>query len=301
MFNKRILITGGTGLVGQALLNALEQQGAQVTILSRQKNKAENSIQVDFLNPTNLDQACLNQQIIFHCASYVAPKNSADPEQGSAHFKITVEGTKQLLNAAIKNKVKQFIFISSSRAIAPINDYGRAKQQAEQLLLAKKDQINISILRLPAVYTDQPIRAIGQIYHRILNNKLPPLPDMKEQRSFIHLDDVIHALLLIAEKPQAIGQIYQVTDGEVYSFYQIQQMIRKQLNKPAPKIIIPYVILQIMATIGSLLETTLKKEMPINLKKLTKLNQSTWIDDQKIRQELGYQEEHHLNKIIKNF
>jgi len=55
----------------------------------------------------NLNQACTQQALIFHLASFNPPKNSPDPEQGQAHFEVTVKGTQYLLQAAIQNKVKQ--------------------------------------------------------------------------------------------------------------------------------------------------------------------------------------------------
>ncbi len=294
MNSKRILVTGGTGLLGQALIQKLRSLKAELTVLSRTSHQEQGYIQGDLALNLNLTTACKNQALIFHLASFNPPAHCTEPEQGQAHFDVTVKGTQYLLQAAIKNKVQRLIFVSSQRAIEATTDYGKAKRQAEALLFEAQKQIEISIVRLPALYTDELNPTIRQLY------QLPPLPKMGEQRSFISVSDAIQALLLIATKQAAIGQLYQVTDGQQYSLYSIQQQIRRSLNKPEPKIVIPFWILKIMAFIGDILETLCQRQMPINHARLIKLSQSTGMEDQKIRQELGYQETTTLDQKIAN-
>jgi len=277
MLNKNVLVTGGTGLLGQALAKELQQQKFNVHILSRQKINNPHYIQADLTQNYDLDQACAGQQFIFHLASFNPPKNAKDPEQGQAHFDVTVTGTQNLLKAAIANKVKRIIFVSSQRAIEAESDYGKAKQQAELLLMEAKEQIEISIIRLPALFTDD----LNPIIKQILNNKLF-LPNMGEQRSFIYINDAIAALILIANAKKANGEIFQATDGQSYSLYEIQQMTGSK--RP-----IPLFLLIIMAKVGDILQWLLKRPMPINQQRLNKLKQSTWMDDQKLCQQLGYQ------------
>ncbi len=104
----------------------------------------------------------------------------------------------------------------------------------------------------------------------------------------IHVDDVVRALRLAAEKSEAGGQVYIVTDGQTYSTRQIYTLICRALGKPVPRWAVPTVVLRGAARCGDVLERLLHRRVPLTSATLDKLIGSAWYSSEKITRELGY-------------
>jgi len=114
-----ILVTGGTGFVGENLTKKLLNKSNKLRCLIRKSSITENMqklgveiIEGDISNYNSLDKATKNIDIVYHCAELVtdwAPINQ--------FVRINLDGTRNLIEASIKNKVKKFIYISSNDAI----------------------------------------------------------------------------------------------------------------------------------------------------------------------------------------
>lgn len=137
------LVTGGTGSFGSALSSHLlaDPDGPRIRILSRDEHKQDDMqsacpagprltyIIGDVRNSQTLDVAADGCAAIVHAAALKIVK------QGEIHpdeFNMTnVEGTRNVVSAAIANRVPHSLFISSDKAVQPINNYGKSKAAAE--------------------------------------------------------------------------------------------------------------------------------------------------------------------------
>jgi uncharacterized protein YbjT (DUF2867 family) len=135
---KTILVTGGTGNLGQEVVNQLINKNYRVSILSSQQNpvfhQAVEIYKGDLGENTGLAEATADADIIIHCAS--SPK---DPQ------KIDIEGTCNLLAAINKNKTQHFIYISIVGVDKSDYPYYQAKHKVEKMIA--ESGVPFSILR----------------------------------------------------------------------------------------------------------------------------------------------------------
>jgi UDP-N-acetylglucosamine 4,6-dehydratase len=145
---KRILITGGTGTIGRRLVERLLLENPKVIrIFSRDEHK-QYEMGIDFKNDAEhlrfligdvrdkqrLNRAMEDIDYVFHCAAMKhVPACEYNPFEA---VQTNVIGTQNVIQAAIENKVKKVLFISTDKAISPTNTYGATKLTAERLISA---------------------------------------------------------------------------------------------------------------------------------------------------------------------
>ncbi len=144
---KTVLITGGTGSFGNALLERiLKTDIAEVRIFSRDEKKQED-MRIAFANtrlkfyigdvrdPGSIGQAMAGVDFVFHAAALKqVPSCEFYPMEA---VRTNVYGTENMLNAAIASKVKNVVVLSTDKAVYPINAMGISKAMAEKLMVAK--------------------------------------------------------------------------------------------------------------------------------------------------------------------
>jgi len=154
-----ILITGGSGLLGSRLAIELSKNHL-VTLVSRKKLISINNIKNEFVKEYNQTQLA-KQDIIIHAAS---PNNMEC--DNSEIYKNYIEDTEKLILSSSKNKIKKFIFTSSTRIYGNngigeisennpivINDnYSKMKGHIENLLIDSSDKLDSSIVRISNSY-----------------------------------------------------------------------------------------------------------------------------------------------------
>ncbi len=146
--DKYILITGGTGYIGQLLIEKLlEFQPRVIRILDinetalfnlRQKHRGEEKylrfLLGDIRSLNRLQYAFRGIDIVFHCAAY---KHVVECEYNPIDaVETNINGTSNVIQAAIEKNVKKVIFTSSDKAANPSNTMGVTKLMAEKLMIA---------------------------------------------------------------------------------------------------------------------------------------------------------------------
>lgn len=321
---QRILVTGATGFIGRRLIDALRQRsGATILVVTRDvariasiwPNGSVTGRIGDLARAESLNDVIGNGvETVFHLAGYTHAIDISPDEEERMHHRITVAGTEALLAAASRAGVRRFVFVSSVKAIgeggdslidegqapAPTTSYGRAKRAAEELVLAagQRTGMHVAILRLPLVYGTGNKGNIPRMIVAIDRGRFPPLPEVGNKRSMVHADDVVQALLLAADKSEANGQIYLVTDGKAYSSRGIYLAICRALGKAPWRWAVPAVVLRAAAHAGDLFKRLFGCRLPFNSEVLNKLLGSAWYSDAKIRRELGYNPRHTLESAL---
>lgn len=145
---KKILITGGTGTIGQHLTRRLLQEEPEVIrVFSRDEykqfemaqdfNKYSSKLRFligDVRDQLRLIRAMEDIDYVFHCAAMKhVPACEYNPFEA---VQTNVMGTQNVIQAALENKVKKVLFTSTDKAISPTNTYGATKLTAERLISA---------------------------------------------------------------------------------------------------------------------------------------------------------------------
>lgn len=119
-----ILVTGGAGLVGKELIIQLLQAGKQVraiynkTKLADFKNDNLQQMQCDILDVIGLEEAMKDVDQVYHCAAIV----TFNPKRRQEMFRINIEGTANVVNAALDAGVKKMVYVSSVAALGRIRE-----------------------------------------------------------------------------------------------------------------------------------------------------------------------------------
>ena len=145
--NKKLLITGGTGSFGNAVLSKfLKTDLSEIRIFSRDEKKQEdmrirlNNKMLKFYigdvrDYESISAAMIGVDYVFHAAALKqVPSCEFYPIQA---VKTNILGAENVLEAAYKNKVKRTIVLSTDKAVYPINAMGLSKAMMEKLMVAK--------------------------------------------------------------------------------------------------------------------------------------------------------------------
>lgn len=289
---RTVLVTGASGFVGRQLQQQLQDsRSVQVLTLVRPQH--------DLLQPGTLaglfhSAAQDNNQSIdtvYHLAAY-AHVNQA---QIKALYATNVDGTANLLRAAIAGGVRRFVYVSSILADPdydqPRTAYGDAKQRAEALLQAAHaaGDIEVVILRPVNVYGPGMKGNLMTLLRLLDKGLMPPLPRFTQAFSLMGVQDLCQAVMLAAHCPVGgSAPVYALTDGQVYDIKAIEQAMRTALGKTQPAWATPKPVFYL----GALVLEILGRLLPLNnspgLRSYRALARNYTVDSTASQRDLGY-------------
>ena len=325
--NNRLLITGATGFVGQALCcYLLVQKGLVVPEPSDYREGQERAeaqenpfshdtniqllirepadinkiplqlgagvIQGSLQDETSLVAACFGINQIIHLAgvAHVA-KGSEQQAMDTA-----IQGTHNLLDAAIDAGVGRIVYLSSSLAEAAassegdVTAYGESKLQAERLLqsASSEGKIEVVILRAVNVYGPGMKGNIASMISMIDRGRLPPLPRLNSKISLLSADDLAQALLLALDVRETKQQVYTLTDGEQYSIEDIQSAIYRTLGKRMPRWRTPHMVLYAASLIAGAVSSITGEGGAISSRTYRNLTSDNLFSNERAIADLGF-------------
>ena len=249
----KILVTGGAGFIGFHLSKKLVGLPAKVIIYDnlssgRMENvrdvpKAE-FVEGDILNSKqlySLDKA----ELIFHLAAQVVVPYSM--ENPTEDFETNARGTLNVLEKARKDD-SRIIFASSaavygnpsimptpeSYGFHPFSCYGLSKVVGEEYceMYAKQYGLDVTVLRFANVYGSRCHGVISDFFDKISRNrsKLEIIGTGLQSRDFVHVSDVVEALLSAAALEKALGETFNIGFGKTTKIIDLAKLILKILN-----------------------------------------------------------------------
>ncbi len=309
---KKVLLTGANGFIGQVLAQKLSELGVEITFLVRNNqtpSPLHNTVVLDLTDAWQINP-CEGIDTVFHLAgkAHALSEIAADDAQYHA---INTQGTHKLLAAAKQAGVERFIFFSSVKAVAdssllideavdtlPDTPYGLSKRAAEQLVLQGDFVPHPVIVRPCMVYGNTHKGNLPRMIKAIERGFFPPLPEVYNRRTMVHVEDVVQAALLTAQHPQACGQTYIISDGSTYSSRQLYESICHALNKHIPHWNIPLSLLNRLAKIGDDIGRLNGHRFIFDSQALDKLLGSAWYSSAKIERELNFKARYTLEQAL---
>jgi len=234
MFRKSsLLITGGTGSFGNAVLDKfLNTDISEIRILSRDEKK-QHDMRVAYNNPKikffigdvrdrdSIKSAVKDVDYIFHAAALKqVPSCEFFPIEA---VKTNVLGTDNVLSVAIENNVKKVICLSTDKAVYPINAMGTSKAMMEKVFVAKSRTSDSTVIcgtRYGNVMASRG-SVIPHFYHQIKSGNDITVTDPNMTRFMMTLDDAVNLVLYAFENGNS-GDIFvqkspSITIGELAS------------------------------------------------------------------------------------
>jgi len=265
---QRVLVTGGAGFIGSATVNVLKTKGYDVVIadnLSKHASKTRNDVKfinTDLTKKENAEKAMSGIDYVIHLAAkiggigyfhkYPATIISENNQLNSAIF-----------NAAVKNKIKRIVYISSSMVFEntnrypsceedvknippPTSAYGFSKLSGEKYCEAYHDEygLNYTIIRPFNAYgiNERPGTEIGyahvipDLIKKMLQGQYPLelLGDGKQTRCFTHVSDIAEGIIAAMEKKEGENNDFNISNEEEIQIIDLAKKLWELLKIEKP-------------------------------------------------------------------
>ena len=221
-----VALTGATGFVGQAVLDAAARQGIAVRALTRRPQAEREGVEWvrgSLSDAGSLKELCDGTDAVIHVAGLT---NTPDPREFET---ANVDGTRKLLHAAKAQGVGRFVFTSSLSAREPsLSLYGASKANAEAFV--ETSGLDVTIVRPPAVYGPRD-RDMFELFRAAQYGVVPVPP--RGRTSVIHVDDLAECLLALARDRSTIGATLEPDDGHPggYEHSEMARLIGRAVGK----------------------------------------------------------------------
>jgi nucleoside-diphosphate-sugar epimerase len=298
----RILVTGATGNIASALIPRLVEEGHTVRALVRPTSKAEvlkawpvELYRGDLTKPESLRGLGDGVDAAYHLGGALWTTNVRYLHAAN------VNGTGALATLLADRQLSRFIFTSFPQVLGPadrampedadphpLGNHARWKLEAEHWLLAmhRERKFPVTILRLGTVYG--PGMQIIELYRRLLRWRLMATFGWGRYLThFVHIDDVVAALLLALENEHAVGRVYHVCDDQPVPHRVFVNAMADSLGVTHP-LPMPVPVFRAAAAAAGLGERLTGRAPFLTQDAITMAMQPTWADTSRIKAELGF-------------
>lgn len=276
---KRILLTGGSGFLGQYLVERLLNGGYEVTCILRRKSsrvcKGVNIVYADIQK--EIPQSAFSGiSIVIHAAS-----ESHLPDW-KTNYMTNVIGTKNIIKACKNNKIRKLIYISSINVkMRNKGSYGKTKKMAE--ICVRKSGLDFVVIRPSMIYGAGDSNLSKTIS---IVKAFPIVPIIGSGNALmqpVYVEDVVEAVSQCL-KQDVRKKIYNIVGPESFTFNEYIDMILQQIGKKKSKLHIPFIFAKLCAM---LLEKVCKSP-PITMEQVYSMSQGQKFDIKVETKELGY-------------
>lgn len=263
----RILVTGASGFVGNALCAALFKRNWPVARTSRLQEAPE-TIAIGAIDATTNWTVALHQcEVVVHLAGRVHVMRDTVADTHAAFRIVNVDGTLNLARQAAAAGVKRFVFVSSigvngsqtapgtpfseSDQPKPHNAYALSKWEAEQGLrqIARETGLEVTIIRPPLVYGHNAPGNFGSLVRVVQRGWPLPLGAVHNLRSLVALDNLVDFIVTCITHPKAASQTFVVSDGWDVSTTELVHGLAHAAGIPVRLLPMPVWALQAAATL----------------------------------------------------
>jgi len=221
----RVLVTGGAGFIGSHLVSAWLDRGAEVLVYDNFVSGRREFlplgeielVEADLLDEDELNAATEGTDVLVHCAA--DPDVRVGAEHAGRHYEQNVQATQNAIEAARVNDVDEVQFMSTSTVygevevfptpetfgpMKPISTYGASKLAGEAVVSGHAQTFDFDAICYRFANVLGPRLTHGVIYdfvHKLLDDPstLEILGDGKQQKSYIHIDDMVDAIFTLSD------------------------------------------------------------------------------------------------------
>lgn len=295
----KIAITGGCGFIGSRLIEELKNDNHEIVII----DKANSETPINILDQEKLNAGVAGCDAIIHLAA--AHRDDIFPR--SIYYEENGQGTLNVTKAAENNGIKRIIFTSTvavyalnagepdeQSAVAPFNDYGKSKLEAEEHIRAwqNKSPDNIATIIRPVVVFGENNR--GNVYNlisQIARGKFLMIGQGENKKSMAYVGNV--AAFIKECLAQEKSDLYNYADKPDLKTNELIDTIYKKLNRKKPSLIIPYWF-GLLAGFGfDVLAKITGKNFPVSMIRIKKFCADTSVASEK-KNQTGFVPKHSL-------
>ncbi len=304
----KVLVTGGTGFTGKALVRRLIEMGHQVVALDYKEGLKTQEIrdwgaEVILGSVTDMDvvrRSVEGAEVVHHVAA--AFREMDVPERH--YYEVNVEGTRNVLQAALDAGVRKVIYCSTcgvhgnvdhppageDAPIRPADYYQRTKWEAEPLAREFFERgLRTTILRPAAIYGPGDPERFYLIFKRVAGGTFPMFGNGRTLYHPLYIDNLIDAFILAMEDGKGDGEAYLIADEQ---YIEIEDLVRRVGKALGTDVRIPHYPVWPVIVAGHIVEKACKPfgiNPPIFPRRVDWYRQNRAFRIDKARKDLGYQ------------
>jgi NADH dehydrogenase len=269
----KVLVTGGTGVVGESAVKALHARGHSVRVLSRNAGRGEKwwpegieGWAGDISDDASIRGSANGCDVVLHVAGIVEEKPPKVTFQG-----VNIDGTRYVTMEAERAGVKKLVYVSSLGAERGESEYHRSKFVAEDVVRAfSRDWV---VLRPGAVYGpgDEHVSVLLQMIRSL--PMIPTIGDGNQRFQPVWHEDLAEALALAVERDDIGCTTLEIAGPDLTSQNDLTDRLRKLTDRAAPQAPLP----EMLASWGLKALDALGVSVPFNEEQLRMLSEGNFI------------------------
>lgn len=302
--NLKIAVTGGSGFIGTRLIAELKEAGHETNIID-----IADSAPVDILDQEKLNAATKGHDVIYHLAA----QHRDDVFPRSLYYDVNGQGAQNVVRAAEANNIKKIVFTSTvavyalgagikseDSVVAPFNDYGHSKLEAEKHLRAWAEADparSVTIVRPVVVFGENNRGNVHTLMNQIARGKFLMIGRGENKKSMAYVGNIANFLKYCANRQENF-EILNYADKPDLQTRELVAVIYESFGKKRPKFYIPYMI-GILAGFGfDILARLTRKTFPISMIRVQKFCADTVVSSEKAMQS-GYSPQYSLSEGVR--
>lgn len=303
----KILVTGGTGFTGKALVRRLLDEGHQVVALDYKEGLKTDELKnwgaevvIGSVTDKKLVEQCMEGVDVVH---HLAAAFRELDVPNSYYHEVNVGGTRNALESAFRHKINKFIYCSTcgvhgnidhppggeDAPIKPADYYQSTKYEAEPLVNEYFNKgLKTVILRPAAIYGPGDPERFYMIFKRVAKGTFPMFGSGKTFYHPLYIDNLIDALMLAMEGDKGNGQAYLIADEDFLSIEELVRKVGRALDVDVSIKHYPIIPLIIAGNVFEKLCRPFKITPPIFPRRVDWYRQNRAFKIDNARKELGY-------------
>jgi nucleoside-diphosphate-sugar epimerase len=245
----KILVTGGTGFLGQHLTRVLLMAGHTVSMMGREFSQVQSSLRkeavpiiCDLRDKNAVKQACRDMDAVYHVGAL-----SAAWGRRADFFAINVEGTRAVVEGCREHHVKRLIYVSSPSVVFMgadqqnvtealpyprrfVSVYSLTKKLGEDLVNAAGSELETVIVRPKAIFGPGDRTLLPQLIAAARRRRLPQIGDGRNLVDLTYVENVAAALLLALNADAATGKTYTITNDEHILLWEVIRKVLQEIH-----------------------------------------------------------------------
>ncbi|HOO92127.1 MAG TPA: NAD-dependent epimerase/dehydratase family protein [Opitutales bacterium] len=248
----KVLVTGGTGFTGKALVRRLLDEGHEVVALDYKEGLKTDEIRTwgakvvigSVTDRDIVEQAMEGVEVVHHLAAAFRELNV----DNSFYDEVNVGGTRNVVDAAWRHKVRKFVYCSTcgvhgnidhppageDAPIQPADYYQRTKYEAEPIVAEYQAKgLETVILRPAAIYGPGDPERFQMIFRRVAKGSFPMFGNGKTFYHPLYIDNLVDAFMACMAPGVGSGGVYLIADEHYYAISAIVEKVAAALNVPS--------------------------------------------------------------------